>query len=166
MQINASPSFDLPPVVGATRRFLIGIAAGGVVVSLLLFYLVRQEVNLFLTQQLEESVVQAISELQQQANQDQSLIEALAGLLVIYPDVPPDRLRQFVAISDRDESMIEMVYLAAVENDHIERMSSVLKFDRKNTPPLIPEDLEKIDGCRPFGGHHLASDIGCPCRPQ
>ena len=144
MQINASPSFDLPPVVGATRRFLIGIAAGGVVVSLLLFYLVRQEVNLFLTQQLEESVVQAISELQQQANQDQSLIEALAGLLVIYPDVPPDRLRQFVAISDRDESMIEMVYLAAVENDHIERMSSVLKFDRKNTPPLIPEDLEKL----------------------
>ncbi|MDD3287621.1 MAG: ATP-binding protein [Alphaproteobacteria bacterium] len=157
MQSSSQHSIALPPVLGATRWLLGAIAIGGAVITMLMFFLVRQEVSAFLTNQVEQFVTQGISHLQQQINQDQYFVEALSGVLVINPDISADRLRNLFSIADRDESTIEFVYLATIEGGKVRKIGEVFKFGHKNVPMLIPDELRQF--------HDVLRSVGETPRP-
>jgi PAS domain S-box-containing protein len=142
MVAPSSHSLSIQPVINASRRFFLGIAVAGVVLSIVLFSLVRQQVDDFLSSQLEQSVVQAVSHLQQQVGRDESLVESLSGVLVLDPEISAEKVRQFVSIASRNESTVEMVYLASIESDDIRKLSEVIHFGHRNAPKLLPTDLD------------------------
>src|ERR1700722_17188303 len=111
--------FAPPRLLGATLNLLFAIAGVGIVISSLLFFLVRQEVNTFLTHQLEKSVLRSIEHLQQQVEEDQYLVGSLAGLLAVNDSLNNEDLQHFIAASDHDQSTIDHIYSASVEDGKV-----------------------------------------------
>ncbi|NTU77025.1 MAG: hypothetical protein HGA90_04340, partial [Alphaproteobacteria bacterium] len=63
-RIKAAPTSALPQLAGSSRRFLYLVAAIGLVVTLLQFILVHQQVGRFLAQRIEQPITLNISRLQ------------------------------------------------------------------------------------------------------
>ena len=84
---DQSAHLTMTPLMGTTKWFLKLVAALGLVISLLQFILVRQQVNGFLEQQMEQFVTQSTERLQQQVNQNQYLIEAVVNRQATYEQI-------------------------------------------------------------------------------
>ncbi len=140
---GTSSQSPLTKLVGASRRFLIAVAVIGVFIAVLQFVLVRQQVNGFLIKQMEQAVAQSVSRLQRQINQDQYLIEAVAGLQEASPDISLKALQQFIRVADHGQSKVSYIFMATVVDD--QRAESELLVDMtKFTFP--PPKLEEITG--------------------
>ncbi len=137
--------FAQPRLLGATLNFLFAIAGVGIVISLLLFFLVRQEVNAFLTHQLEKSVLRSIEHLQQQVEEDQVLVGSLAGLLAINDNLNKEDLQQFITASDHDQSTIDHIYSVLVDDGKVHMVDELLDRARSRTFVFVPEDLDGLD---------------------
>ena len=135
----------MSPIVSSARRLTYIVVLGGILVTGLLFFLVREEVDSLLSQQLEQSVEQTISRLQQQVNKDQYMVEAMAGILAVSPDVPQERLRHFLSVADCDDSKVEFVYQLVMESNKIQKMAQVFNAGHKKFQPFSLEGFKQLN---------------------
>ncbi len=134
---------SLSKIVGTSRRFLIAVAVIGVFMAVLQFVLVRQQVNGFLTQQMQQFVSQGVGRLQRQINQDQYLIEAVAGLQEASPDISFKALQQFIRIADHGQSMVSYIYLVTFPDGQTVESDLLIDMTKFNFPA---PSLEQIVG--------------------
>jgi PAS domain S-box-containing protein len=152
---------ESPHLWGRTFNLSALIAVIGLVMSLLLFYLVRQEVNTFLAQKLEKSVVQVVETLQQTVGNNEHLIGSLAGLLAINPDISREDLDPFINAAELDRNSIDYIYMAGVNGRAVQVEREILNHAPVNEAPLDLESIEGLDGLIRFTGGtmHPASSV-------
>lgn len=122
------------------------IAVIGIVLSFLLFYLVRQEVNTFLAQKLEKSVIQVMEGLQQRTGNDEHLIGALAGLLAINPNVPREELYPYIDAAELEKNTIEYIFLAVVSDKKVALERKLIDHSPLGEAQLDPQNVDGLDG--------------------
>jgi len=115
---------NAPLLAARSQRFFTIVTIIGVVISLMQFVLVRLETDRYLNNQLEQNVEKNINRLQQQINQDHYLVETVAGMRAINPDISSAALDRFVSILDRKQSNVWFIYLfePSVEKEPEERL--------------------------------------------
>ena len=137
--------FHSPKLFG--RRYSLPTLAmiAGLVVTGFLFFLVRDDIDSFLTQTSEKSVIQDISHIQHTINENQYLIGSLAGLLAINGDVSKDDLSQFIATADVQDNTIRYLYLATLHDRQIVFGEKIINQSQKDEVPFVPERLEGME---------------------
>lgn len=135
----------MPPIKVSARKLMFIVILGGVLVTGLLFFLVRDEVDSLLSQQLEQSVEQTVGRLQQQVNKDQYMVKTMAMIMAETPDAPQDRVRQLLSIADCEDSKVEFVYMLSVENGRISKTSQVFSAARKNSRAFSLDGFKQLD---------------------
>ncbi len=137
------------------------VATIGVIFSLLLFYLVRQEVNGLLAQKLQRSVIQEIEDLQQQIGNNQHLVGSIGGLLALNPDLTRDDLRPFIDAADLNKNSIDHIYLAYVTGRQVRLANEVLDFSLGNDPAFTLDAFPGLEGLLRYTGttQHPASSV-------
>jgi PAS domain S-box-containing protein len=141
---TAEISFPLPTPIGTTRRFLGLVAVIGTALTLLQFVLVREEVNRFVAQQLEQPVSHMIYRLQREINRDQYLIEAIAGMQTISADLSENALQRFLTVANHDQSLVAYVYLFTPKEDGTIDKRLLLNMASSDAPPLRLDDLARL----------------------
>lgn len=130
------------PHPARTQRFFSIVTIIGVFISLLQFTLVRLETDRYLNNQLEQNVEQNINRLQQQITQDHYLVETVAGMRSINPNVSPAMLDRLMSILDHKKNNVWFIYL----------FESEVGKEPKGTPllSLTGQDIAgfQIDGLR------------------
>lgn len=154
--INA-PLLEQPHLLGRAFNLSALIAVIGLILSLLLFYLVRQEVNTLLAQKLEKSVVQVIEDMQQKVGNDEHLIGSLAGLLAINPDVEREELYPFINAAELDKNTIEYIYLATVTGKTVQLEREILNHSSLEEAQFVPENVEGLEGLIRYTGGTMRS---------
>jgi PAS domain S-box-containing protein len=147
-----TPLMGAPHILGRAFSLSALIAVIGLILSLLLFYLVRQEVNTLLAQKLEKSVVQIIEDLQQKVGNDEHLVGSLAGLLAINSDVTREDLYPFINAAELEKNTIEYIYLANVLGKHVGLDREILNYSPLEETPFNPENIEGLEGLIRYTG--------------
>jgi CHASE1-domain containing sensor protein len=121
-----APLMEPPRFFGRSISLSALIAVMGLTLSLLLFYLVRQEVNLFLGQSLEKSFLKETENVQSSIENDEHLIGSLAGLLAINPDITGAELYPFVSAADLKKNTVSKIYIANVNGKDVHLVRELL----------------------------------------
>jgi PAS domain S-box-containing protein len=140
---NEKPAIS--SIVSSTQWFLSIVALIGIVISLLQFVLVRQQVSGFLAHQMEQSVIRAVRQVQQRANVVQYLLEAVADIQSRNPSVTGQAARQFIKITDRDQKTLSHVFLYTVNGDQPVEKALVLDLTTPYAKPVDPAALPDVD---------------------
>ena len=149
---TVTPLFAQPKILGRAFSLSAMVLVIGLILSLLLFYLVRLEANNSLAQELDHSIVQEIENLQQKIGNDEHLVGSLAGLLAINADMTKDDLRPFITVADLDNNTIEHMYLAMVIDKQVHIQNEVLDHSPQDAPPFFPDELIGLDGLVRYTG--------------
>lgn len=139
-----TPLMGTPRFLGHAISLSALIAFIGLTLSLLLFYLVRQEVNNLLAQKLEKSVIQNVDDLQQKVGNDEHLIGSLAGLLALNSDIAREDLYPFINAAELDKNTIEYIYLASVNNKQVTIDREVMSNTPLDEQPFSPDSVEGL----------------------
>ncbi len=138
---DRTATLAMTPIMGATTWFLRVVAIIGVVIALLQFILVRQQVSGFLTQQIKQATRQGVGSLQQQVNQDQFLVESVADLQAINPDAVAKELQRFMSIARREYSSVAYIYLITAGESQSAGKSLILTLNHYAQPsPAFEQD--------------------------
>ncbi len=147
-----SPLMGTPRFLGRTFSLSALIAVIGIAFSLLLFYLVRQEVDTLLAQKLEKPIVKLAEELQQKVTNDEHLVDSLAGLLAINSDISRDDLYSYINASSRERNNIEHVYLATVNDKKVQIERELFDHSSLDEAPFAPSTIDGLDGLVRYTG--------------
>jgi len=155
--MKATPETDAPlfeplRLWGRTVSLSATVGVVGLILSLLLFYLIREEVDAFLAQQLAQPVVQSIEGLQQKIGNDEHMVGSLGGLLAINADLSKSELYPFINAADLDKNTIEHIYLAFVTGKETQVDKEILDRSSDKEPPFSPNSLVGLDGVMRYAG--------------
>jgi PAS domain S-box-containing protein len=155
MTISTPASTPLPLDAQAAphRRYSVGaisllsvVFGLGMTLSLLLYYLVRQEVDGIIVNELGQPVVQEINHAQRRIEYDKNLVGALAGMLAVNADLTKDELSQFIDTASLAESAVEHVYLASINtNREIRFQDEILDRSSLETSAFSPNNFIGLD---------------------
>ncbi|MDD5587139.1 MAG: ATP-binding protein [Alphaproteobacteria bacterium] len=134
-----------PQANETTKWFLSVVALIGIVISLLQFVLVRQQVTGFLAHQMQQSVAQAIRQVQQRANEVQYLLESVADIQARNPAATAQAARQFVRITDRDQKKLSQIFLISVKDSKILEKALILDLASQTSKSSDPAILPGLD---------------------
>lgn len=146
--------FEPPRLLGWTFSLSAAVAVVGLVLSFLLFYLLREEVDSFLANQRGQSVLQSVEHVQSKLENDEHLVGFMAGLLAINADLARDDLKQFINAADLGGNTIERVLLASTKDKDVqlgeEVYSASLLVSDSLREPL--KNLEGLEGVIRYAG--------------
>lgn len=133
------------PAVKKTAAYIFG-ATGllsvlfvlGATLSLLLFYLVQDEVDGIFVNELEQPVIREINHAQRRVEYDMHLIGALTGMLTINAELSKDDIAKFVDTAKLADSAVEHVVLANVNAGKVEYKQEILDRSSSDTVPFTP----------------------------
>jgi PAS domain S-box-containing protein len=144
-QVLAQPLVT-PSLFGRGIDLPVAVALFGVAFSLLIFYLVSKQVDTFLAQRLEETIMPAVQHLQQQIEDDQYLVGSVGGALMINPDLTKESLHTFVTAASHDKSTVEHLFVASVAEKHVHKITELLDQAPLGASAFVPTDIEGAEG--------------------
>lgn len=128
----------MTPLVETTKWFLKAVAILGVVIAFMQFALVRQQVNGFLMQQMEESILRGARRLQDRVNQDQHLIETIADMKGSSSADEFEKIRSFASTVFGEQSAITNIFLITAEEGRVAKADPILTLSQG---PRLPESI-------------------------
>lgn len=129
------------------------VAALGAGIALLVFYLVRTEVDTFLAHRLEDSVMSSVEHMQRQVDDDQYLIGSMAGVITFNPALNTDDLGRFVIAADHGKSRVQHIYTASVTGKQVSNISEILNRAPIGSAAIVLDDLDGIEGLIRYTGN-------------
>jgi len=150
-----APLMEPPRILGRSFSLSALIAAIGLTLSLLLFYLVRQEVNTFLGQSLEKSFLTETEDVQTKIENDEHLIGSLAGLLAINPDITGAELYPFISAADLEKNTVSKIYIANVDGKDVHIVRELLNTIEIDAQDFSLTMLQGIEGLIRYTGGTL-----------
>ena len=127
---------------GRALYFFLGVT--GLIITAIVFFLVRHEVNSFLTSQLQQLLVQNLGRLQQQVSEEEFMVQAVNAMLIVDPEITPEKLVQFIDQSNHDQTKIESMWLvkqnASGYDSHV-----ILNLSGLSQPSVGINQLDAID---------------------
>jgi PAS domain S-box-containing protein len=138
--------FAAPNFFGRPFDLLTAVAFLGIFFSLLVYYLVRTQTDIFLVHRLDDSVMPAVQHLQQQIEDDQYLVGSVAGALTIDPNLTLGNLRTFITATAHDKSTVEHLFIVTVVDRKPHSINELLDRSRPDVSPFAMSDVEGMEG--------------------
>jgi PAS domain S-box-containing protein len=136
--------FESPRLFGRALSLSASIALIGIALSGLLFFLMKQETDFFLTHQLERAVSERIDTLQDNINHDEALASAVAGFLAINQSASPEDLRRFIDVAGVGTHFLEHISVVPVVGRDVNMNAGVIDIALSGQQSFSPNEIESI----------------------
>ncbi len=136
--------FEEPRLFGRRLRPSTVVRVLGIVVTIFLFFLIHDQVRVFLAQNSEKVAGQNVGQIQREVRENQYLMGALAGLQAIDGEVTADDFHNFSDMTNIHNHVFQGLYTSSLDNQGV-RFKGKVAGQPVNQFERVPEP-DQIDG--------------------
>jgi len=134
------PGKDIAPLKEKRQPwFLAAVAFVGIIISLLQFVLVRQQVIGFVTHQMEQAVSGAVRQTQAHINQAQEMMSAVVDIYAARSDMSPEIFNRLVKAVDFGRNSLSAVSASVVQDDLLVNEHVIIDKTKWSSPLSEPK---------------------------